>query len=173
MNLLITESDCELSSSSKAESIEHAQSSVNENNKQYLPCIQLQSNDNSNSFQGKRLIWNDIFYLNENIDYRRILTRTNEYGTFLIRPQSKKSSSTGHDYTLCLYYKLNDIRCFPIYQLPTEKTEYSLAQKGSKSFVDMIHLCEYYRINSLPISTNDAYLKNPYKYFTNEYHYIS
>ncbi|CAF4719903.1 unnamed protein product [Rotaria sp. Silwood1] len=166
-------SDFEVSSSSKAEQIEHTQSSINENKNHQLSGIELCSNDNSNPFQEKRLMWNSIFYRNKNNDYPSILARTNEYGAFLIRPQSKKSSTSNHDYTLCLYYQSNDIRCFPIYQLSTRKNEYSLAQKDSKNFVDMIHLCEYYRINPLPMSTNNnVYLKNPYKYFINEYNFI-
>ncbi|CAF1088790.1 unnamed protein product [Rotaria sordida] len=167
----ITQSDSEFSSS-KVEPIEHVQSSISKNAEHYLSYIQLQSNDNSKLFQEKRLVWNDIFYRNEHDDYQSILTRTHEYGTFLIRPQSKKSSSSDHDYTLCLYYKLNDIRCFAIYQLPIRKNEYSLAHKGLKSFVDMVHLCEYYRTNPLPMSANNVCLKESYKYFTHEYHYI-
>ncbi|CAF3758919.1 unnamed protein product, partial [Rotaria sordida] len=93
----ITQSDSEFSSS-KVEPIEHVQSSISKNAEHYLSYIQLQSNDNSKLFQEKRLVWNDIFYRNEHDDYQSILTRTHEYGTFLIRPQSKKSSSSDHDY---------------------------------------------------------------------------
>lgn len=44
--------------------------------------------------------------------------------------------------------------------------------KDPKSFIDMIELCEYYRINPLPSISTNFYLKKPYKTYENNFYYL-
>jgi hypothetical protein len=121
------------------------------------------SKTESPRLQETEFAWDNIFYSNINDDAKHVLGKTGQLGAFLIRSQSKKTSASDHHYTLCVYSELNNIRCFPIYQLSRRKNEYSLSKTGSQSFSDMILLCQYYTSNPLPTSSNSFYLKKPYK----------
>lgn len=44
------------------------------------------------------LSWEKIFYWNEKNDFGMILNNIGQTGTFLVRPQSRKTSSDDHDY---------------------------------------------------------------------------
>ncbi|CAF1582240.1 unnamed protein product [Adineta ricciae] len=138
-------------------------------------CFSLTSNSHANDQNVEHLktepnselpgiLWNEIFYSNDKNDYIDVLTRTGQSGVFLIRPQTKKTSSNDHDYTLCLYHKLLGIRSFPIYEIKSRGAEYSLARKGHETFVDMLQLCQYYMRNPLPMLTKDIFLTKPYKH---------
>ncbi|CAF1352553.1 unnamed protein product [Rotaria sordida] len=140
---------------------DYTKRNVRYNHQQYLSCSITQSDSEFSSSKVEPV---------EHV--QSFISKNEEHYLSYIQLQSNDNSKFFQEKTLCLYYKLNDIRCFAIYQLPIRKNEYSLAHKGLKSFVDMVHLCEYYRTNPLPMSANNVCLKEPYKYFTHEYHYI-
>ncbi|UJR38372.1 hypothetical protein I4U23_031042 [Adineta vaga] len=116
--------------------------------------VEQNEQENTSILQENIILWNDIFYMNDKDDYRSVLIRTGESGAFLIRPQSKKTSSNDHDYTLCLYHKTLGIRCFGIFESQTRGIEYSLNEpkfyllesKTSKSSCLYLDLIEYERV---------------------------
>jgi hypothetical protein len=48
--------------------------------------------------ENTKLSWENIFYDNRNNDFIIILSNIGQSGVFLIRPQSKKTPSSDHDY---------------------------------------------------------------------------
>jgi hypothetical protein len=48
--------------------------------------------------ENTKISWENIFYDNRNNDFTIILGNIGQSGVFLIRPQSKKTSSGDHDY---------------------------------------------------------------------------
>ncbi|CAF1236870.1 unnamed protein product [Adineta steineri] len=154
-----SQSNPDMSPYSVVDPVHHSRSSV-----------PLKSNNDIHIQQNKKMLWNDIYYSNENNDYRSVITKTGEYGTFLIRPQSKKTNSNDHNYTLCLYHNSSDVRCFRIEEFPGNR--YGLSKKDNRKFVDIIQLCQYYTTHELPMDIRNVYLKKPYKYNEHENYYI-
>ncbi len=55
--------------------------------------------------KSKDLKKNDFEFVEKNFFFDSILVKTGDFGAFLIRPQSKKTSSNDHDY-VCMKNKL-------------------------------------------------------------------
>ncbi|CAM4934172.1 unnamed protein product [Rotaria socialis] len=133
----------------------------------------------STSTANDSFTWDDIFYTNDLNDYADILITSCQNGAFLVRPQSKKTNSNNHDYTLSIYTSGKVIK-YKILSLPN-KTYTLQNNKSQPCFVDIPHLCQYYTNHRLPCSTSgddctkgnfkNVYLTWPYTYYchTNKY----
>ncbi|CAF2072314.1 unnamed protein product [Rotaria magnacalcarata] len=133
----------------------------------------------STSTTNKSFTWDDIFYTNDLNDHANILITICQDGAFLVRPQSNKTNSNNHDYTLSIY-TFGEVIKYKILSLPNKT--YTLQNNKSQScFVDIPDLCQYYTNHRLPCSTSradctkgnfkNAYLTWPYTYYchTNKY----